>query len=242
MADEPDRQISQRYRQLGTEEPSPELDRAILGAARRATSRHRWYSSLAAAAVLIFAVALVVQIERAPPPSEPAGAPVPTAPAEQPMRSVTEPAPALAAKPAPRRRAEQASQFAPEPPPRVEQAPAATPASAPEPSANIAAPMAGAAADAQRYRADEVRATETRTAPQVQRSMAARRGAATEAQANLAETPEQWLERIARMRRLGRDDEAEKELARFRERYPDYRIPEALAKKLEKQAPSPAAK
>jgi len=39
MADERDAQISRRYRELGTEEPSPELDRAILGAARRATTR-----------------------------------------------------------------------------------------------------------------------------------------------------------------------------------------------------------
>jgi len=70
-----------------------------------------------------------------------------------------------------------------------------------------------------------------RAAPQVQRSMAAR--------ANLVEAPDQWLARIARMRELGQDDEAEKELVRFRERYPDYRIPEAMAKKLEKRAPSP---
>ncbi|HYL23613.1 MAG TPA: hypothetical protein VEV21_04400 [Burkholderiales bacterium] len=216
MADERDPQISQRYRQLGTEEPSPELDRAILGAARRATSRHRWYSSLAAAAVLIFAVALVVQIERQPPDQAPMSAPA--TPVLSP-RTQDKVAPqereAPPARPAPRR--------------RVEQAPAPPPAPAPQPSANIAAPMAGAAA-------------ETRTAPQVQRSMGARLSAATEAQANLAETPEQWLERIARMRQLGRDEEAEKELARFRERYPDYRIPEAMAKKLEKQAPSPAAR
>jgi len=90
--------------------------------------------------------------------------------------------------------------------------------------------MAGAAADAQRNRADKMRA-----APQAQRSIAAR-------QSNLVEAPDQWLARIARMRQLGQDGEAEKELARFRERYPDYRIPEAMAKKLEKQAPGPAAK
>ena len=75
MADERDPQISQRYRELGAEEPSPELDRAVLAAARRATSRHRWYSSLAAAAVLVFAVALVVQMERQPPDQVPMSAP-----------------------------------------------------------------------------------------------------------------------------------------------------------------------
>ncbi len=231
MADERDPQISQRYRQLGTQEPPAELDRAILGAARRATSRHRWYSSLAAAAVLIFAVALVVQLERQPPDQVPMSAPSATvAPPSQEQAAPRDrevPA-APPAKPAPRRRAAPDVQFAPAP--------------APEPSANIAAPMAGAAADAQRNRTDEMRAAEARVAPQLQRSMAARKSAATEAQANLAEAPEQWLERIARMRQLGQDDLAEKELARFRERYPDYRIPDAMAKKLEKQAPGPAAK
>ena len=86
MADERDPKISQRYRELGTEEPPPELDRAILRAARRAaTRRNRWYPSLAAAAVLVFAVAIVVQIERQPPDQAPISAPsasVPAAPAQ----------------------------------------------------------------------------------------------------------------------------------------------------------------
>ena len=67
--------------------------------------------------------------------------------------------------------------------------------------------------------------------------MAASRSAGN-LQADVSETPDQWLARIARMRELGRDEEADKELARFRERYPEYRIPEALAKKVER--PSPA--
>ena len=62
------------------------------------------------------------------------------------------------------------------------------------------------------------------------------------AQARIEQTPQQWLERIARMRALGMDDEAQKELARFRERYPDYRIPEAMAKRLERQAPATSQK
>src|SRR5438105_4904717 len=138
MADERDPQISQRYRELGREEPSPELDRAVLGAARRATRRSRWYPSLAAAAVLIFAVAMVVQIERQPPDQTPMSAPS--------TQSDTRAAPQereAPTKPAPRRRAEQAPQFAPEPPLRTESTPAApppapAPAPAPEPSANVA--------------------------------------------------------------------------------------------------------
>ena len=232
MAEERDPQISQRYRALGAEEPPPELDRAILGAARRATSRRWWYPSLAAAAVLVFAVAIVVQIERQPPDQVPMSAP-----------STTVSAPPALDKVAPQEREEPPArratpQFAPEPPPRTEQAPAAAPAPAPAPapSANVAAPAAGAAAEAERQRADE-----TRAAPQLQRSMAAPRSAASTA-ARDEEPPERWLERIARLRELGQDEEADKQLARFRERYPDYRIPEAMAKRLEKQAPSPAAK
>src|SRR5215510_6113406 len=130
MADERDPQISQRYRALGAEEPPPELDRAILGAARRATSRrNRWYPSLAAAAVLVFAVAIVVQIERQPPDQAPMSEPSPPAAAAPAQEKVT-----------PHERA--APQFVPEPPPRAEQAPAApaapAPAPAPEPSANVA--------------------------------------------------------------------------------------------------------
>jgi hypothetical protein len=223
MADERDPQISRRYRQLGAEEPSAELDRAILGAARRATSRHRWYSSLAAAAVLIFAVALVVQLERQPPDQVPTSAPATTVAAPSSDKPAAPQREAPPATPAPRRRAEPAPQFAPAP--------------APEPNANVAAPAAAAAADAERKRTDE-----TRAAPQLQRSIVPARSAPAAAQANLVETPDQWLARIARMRQLGQDDEAEKELARFRERYPDYRIPEAMAKKLEKQVPSPAAR
>ncbi len=216
MPDERDPQISQRYRALGREEPPPELDRAILGAARRATSRHRWYSSLAAAAVLIFAVALVVQIERQPPDQVPMSAP-----------SAPVPAPPAQDKAAPQER---------EPPPRTEQAPAAPPAPAPEPNANLAAPAAGVAAEAERKRADE-----TRAAPQLQRSTAAPRSAASAALRD-EEPPQRWLERIARLRELGQDEAADKELARFRERYPDYRIPEAMAKKVEKQMPAAPAK
>src|SRR5438094_5204196 len=155
MADERDPQISQRYRELGTEEPPPALDRAILAAARRATSRHRWYSSLAAAAVLLFAVAIVVQIERQPPDQVPMS--TPSAPVvEQATPQEREAPAATPAKPVPYRRARPDVQFAPEPPARTESAPSAAPA--PTPDANVAAPEAGAAADVERKRADEMRA------------------------------------------------------------------------------------
>lgn len=42
------------------------------------------------------------------------------------------------------------------------------------------------------------------------------------------ETPEQWLERIAKLREAGRTREADESFAAFRKRYPDYRIPEKM--------------
>lgn len=43
-----------------------------------------------------------------------------------------------------------------------------------------------------------------------------------------AETPEQWLERIARLRDAGKAREADESLAEFRKRYPEYRMSEAM--------------
>lgn len=55
------------------------------------------------------------------------------------------------------------------------------------------------------------------------------------AQSELMESPERWLERIAQLRKEGRHEEADKALAEFRRRYPDYRIPEAMLEKVEKK-------
>ena len=42
---------------------------------------------------------------------------------------------------------------------------------------------------------------------------------------NIEDAPEAWLRRVAELRRLGRNDEANAELERFRKRYPDYNAP-----------------
>ena len=73
MAEERDAKVSQHYRGLQALEPPPELDQTIVAASRRVVSspgRHRWYYSLAAAAVLVFAVALTLHIERERPDAE----------------------------------------------------------------------------------------------------------------------------------------------------------------------------
>lgn len=50
-----------------------------------------------------------------------------------------------------------------------------------------------------------------------------------------APTPEKELERIAAMRAAGRHEEADKALAEFRKRHPDYRIPEAMLERIERR-------
>ena len=49
------------------------------------------------------------------------------------------------------------------------------------------------------------------------------------------EAPEAWLERIARLRREGRHEEADKALAEFRQRHPDFKIPPPLLEQVEKK-------
>jgi hypothetical protein len=214
MAEDP--KISQRYRELSREEPSPQIDAAILAAARRAaetrpaplvvpSGRRRWYFPLAAAAIIVLAVAVTVQVERQQPDPEIAVPPVtePKGPTDD--RSV--PSAGEESKPAPK----PAPMFTPGPKPeaprelraqRDEVQPQAAPAPASPPAA---APPSDPAPEAR-------------------------------AMAKLAvEPPERWLERIAELRKLGKHEEADKALAEFRRAYPDYRISEAMLEKVEKR-------
>jgi hypothetical protein len=233
MTDERDPKLSQRYRELEALEPSPELDRKILAAARAAESphaplvvpagRHRWYYGLAAAAVLVFAVALTLHIERERPDPE-AAAPAPQLRLERELRGQIKPAPSPEEKPsAPAR--EQAPQFAPDPQ-----------ASAPRESRTAAA--------APRPRADEQREEQAAAnKAQADADILARREAAgaqrlapAPAAAQVAaapENPERWLERIVELRGRGRHAEADRELAAFRRAYPDYRLSDLMRERVE---------
>src|SRR6267143_1202204 len=159
MTDERDPKVSQRYRELGSEEPPTALDAEILAASRRAaetrlaplvapTGRRRWYFPVAAAAIITLAVAVTVQVERQKPDAE----------------SITPPPPSMPAS-----------------------------------------------------RTDESGAP-ARLLGQVAK----------------ADSPEAALERIAELRRQGKHDEADKALAEFRRRYPDYRIAEEMLKNVER--------
>jgi len=243
-----DEKISRRYRELGAEEPPRALDEAILAAARREAgarpaalaargNRQRWYAPLATAAVLVLAVAVALHTRDelpdtgmdapAPRAAKPAPAqPAAPAPAQPAADSVAKAAPE-SVRPkavAPARRAEPPA-FAPDPMPQAGPAPAA-------PRSSASGSLAGASGErAERdQRAD--RAREQAPAPVTAEAMAKR----APAQAlSLAETPERELERIADMRAQGRHDEADRALAEFRRRHPDYRIPEAVRERVERR-------
>ena len=232
MADERDPKLSQHYRSLEPLEPPAALDQKILAAAREAAEsahaplvvpagRHRWYYGLAAAAVLMFAVALTLHIERDRPDPE-AGPPLRM---DRELRGQIKQAPK--ADTAPRAEPERAPVFAPDPQ-----------ASAPREAAPASrAPAPSPRAAEQRIRAEQSAATERATRSEAQaEKRAARDTAAGPAAAPVAaapENPDRWLERIAELRSRGRHAEADRELAAFRRAYPDYRLSEVMRERVE---------
>ena len=238
-----DDEISRRYRELPREEPPRHLDDAILAAARRAvdtrpaplvvpTGRQRWYFPLAAAAIIVLAVAVTMHVEREQPGEEIVSAQ--TAPADVPPRGKPR------RRPRPRNRS-------PRPSPSVGARPS------PQIPANCARPrrrrscrrrrslrprrpntepttgMRCTGAAAARGQAVAAGAHGRRGVAASERRVAARRTRARALPVQLSayalQSPEQWLQGIADLRRQGRHEEADKALAEFRKRYPDYRIP-----------------
>lgn len=212
MSDDP--KLSRRYRDLPREEPPRALDKKILAASRRAVRPRRWTVPLASAAVIVLAVAVVAHIDREPPDAE----------VVTPQARVLEtPPPAPARAPAQSRR-DQAPQPAQK---RAQRAEAA------------GAPAAPASMGEERKAIDEIRAARE-SANQAARARAQsapspQATTAVSASARVAPSPEQWLQRIADLRRQGRDEEADRELAEFRKRYPDYRLSEETKAKVERR-------
>ena len=229
MTEERDPKVSAAYRDLGAEEPPRALDDAILAAARREagfrpsafssrTGRQRWYAPLATAALLVLAVAVTLnmQIERPGIESPAQQAAAPPSAVRELAKSVEKQIENDAATPATkdevkitrRKVADQAATPA-------TAAPAPTEAREPKPFMPQKPSIAG--------RLERGEATAQAEAPA--RLLAQK----------LADTPERELERIAELRAQGRHDEADKALAEFRKRYPDYRIPEAMRERLERR-------
>lgn len=238
-----DDKVSQRYRELPGEEPPRHLDEAILAAARRAaesrpaplvapTGRRRWTFPLAAAAVVVLSISVAVHVEREQPDEEALVA------SRVEKKSVEQPRPAEAPK-AGAKQAPQRPTFTPDPQReratrgelrRERDTPARQDSSGAAAQAPAAAPPVAAAqerAEAERQQARVKAAT----------GSADRAAGNTATLAKLAEqSPEQMLQGIADLRRQGRDEEADKALAEFRKRYPDYKISEAILEKVERRS------
>jgi hypothetical protein len=249
MTDERDPKVSRRYRELGAEEPSRELDQAILSAAHRAADRphaplvtpagrHRWYFAFGAAAILVLAVAVTVQVERQRP--DPEAIPASPAPArsdqaeafayrQDQQKQAAQAEPPKPLSDAARKPDRQLREFARDATPAASQSGETKPPSVGAPSATAPAPSAkpeSADSAASRNEAD-MRAR----APAPQAGALEGRVASSA----LAPSPERLLERIAELRKEGRHDEADKALAEFRQRYPGYRISEEMLQKVERK-------
>jgi len=249
---ERDDELLRRYRATGRDEPPAAVDAAILAASRRslrASPVRRWAAPVSVAAVLVLALGLVLKVQReapeavmpaesrvAPEPAAPATAPAIEAPVTAPTAAPTAPRVGTpAARPGPAKSPEPKRVQAPArkgelidaaPPAKVEPAPQA---------ADVAAPRAAAAATSEE-RAQGAAAPQAPPAMQAApvpspapmlRSNAARARADTLEKSTTSD-PQRELERIARLRAEGKDDEADRALAAFQHEHADYRIEPAM--------------
>lgn len=253
--------VSARYRAAANDEPSSRVDAAISEAAQREAGRPRfvrnWQMPAAVAAVLVIGVSLSlmtrVGVDSLPPldqsPDKGVEMAKPAAPSlEMQVGSAPKRKLDLQSRPS-RERSERADReaklrpgedsvasqaagtaqseppdIAAPPPPSVRQF---------DPSAAVRAPSAGepVAEEAPAGSADENRAKSLRR--EVPPASAARPQADNQ-------PPEQWLRAIEDLLKGGKDTDARAQLAEFRKRYPDYRLPETL--QAFEREPSPAPK
>jgi hypothetical protein len=218
--------------------------------------RHRWYFAFGAVAILVLAVAITVQVDRQPDPEAlpPTTASVPSDRADEFSSQAEKESKA---------RAELSKQLADAAPPPARErrnAPAQPAAPAASPPAE-AKPQAAEVARADRLepQLEQAPSVQMQSAPAAAPatptpSQAGNRDQSSAAAAGMllarpeakmeqnravasaasALNPEQLLERIAELRQQGKHEEADKALAEFRRRYPEYRISDEMLKKVER--------
>jgi hypothetical protein len=150
-----------------------------------------------------------------------AAAPEPAAVA----RPKTEPAAEADAVVADARVPEPAAQAPAAPPARP-----APPASAPAATAESASGAIGGLRSSEREAKEQRELREERSRRQdavAGTAKTAQKPAADENEATIEQRPEDWLQKIVRLRASGRHHEADAELKRFRERYPQWPVPPA---------------
>ena len=228
--------LSGRYRADATEEPPEYLDAAILAAARRGVAHSRfarnWHLPASIAAVLVIGVSLAFMTSEIedplPPPDTSAG----TAAGE-----ARQAAPKLAkkqdsqARPAPRPGIERELPLSRERSARSDREADVRQSSAAEHTdSSAAAPSVAALAPAPALQQFEAAApSESEQKSALADSMQGQRAAAAlRKQAAPSDTPEEWLKRIGDLLRNGKTSQAREQLAEFRKRYPEYRLPETL--------------
>lgn len=222
MSDDP--KLSERYRELPREEPPRALDDAILAASRRAVQRRRWYGPVAVAAVITLAVAVTLHIQHDR-PSEEVDAVAP----QMEVQAVPKAEAPHAAAREQRRDSERlrGAEFQSVPAPAAAPAPTAPPPAADE---RKAVEALSARTEARPREAEGGAA-----AARAQRAPGRQAASSVSAFARSAPSPEKWLQGIADLRRQGRHEEADRELAEFRKRYPDYRLTDEIKAKVEKR-------
>jgi len=229
-----DDKLSRRYRELAREQPPGALDAAILDASRRAVAKpsfsRRWGIPVSIAAVLVLGFGLTLEMQHEKPDVSTSPVTMPSAlpPGAAPMQAPEAEAPAEAKIPEAKPKAlakPEAARVAPQP--RAQSAPASrretftTPVTTTPPPA---APPVMQAAPAARAPA----AADYNAAPGNVSSPARAKSATSAAEARIASSPEQELERIAKLRADGNDAEADRLLEEFRRAHPGYSIPEAM--------------
>jgi hypothetical protein len=170
-------------------------------------------------------------------PSAPAGAP-----SSQPRFEMRDEARAQKPQPAPSSDERARNEAAPA---ELQKAPTAKPQAVPPPpstmsqDAFIAEQSAGAVTgrvEAEAKPAERAKAVvAAKGGAEVQRRFDEGARAASSLSAFALQSPEQWLQGIADLRKQGRHEEADRELAEFRKRHPDYRIPPTMRERVERR-------